>query len=107
MLRMRETGEKSDSVVDEGVVRFMQEKTGRDHMGLDNNQRIILETLERNPAGRKTSLNALADVTGLDRSAIESSFEPLLVRFGLMRRGSGGREITDKGRSHLRQSAAA
>jgi len=101
MLRMRETGEKSDSVVDEDVVRFMREKTGRDNMGLDDNQRAILETLDRSPAGRKTSLNALADVTGLDRNAIESSFEPLLVRFGLIRRGHGGREITEKGRSHL------
>jgi len=107
MLRMRETGEKSDSVVDEDVVRFMRQKTGRDRMGLDDNQRTILETLERNPPGQKTSLNALSDVTGLDRSAIESSFEPLLVRFGLMRRGHGGREITEKGRTHLRQHSAA
>lgn len=107
MLRMRETGEKSDSVIDEGVVRFMREKTKRDHMGLDDNQRLILETLERAPAERRTSLNALADMTGLDRSAIESSYEPLLRRFGLIRTGHGGREITEKGRSHLRQHAAA
>lgn len=107
MLRMRETGEKSDSVVDEDVVRFMREKTGRDHMGLDANQRIILETLERSPVGRRTSLNALSDVTGLDRSAIESSYEPLLRRFGLIRTGHGGREITEKGRAHLRQHSAA
>ncbi len=103
MLRMRETGAKSDSVVDEEVVRFMRQKTGRDHVGLDDNQRLILETLEHNPAGQKTSLNALADVTGLDRNAIESSFEPLLIRFGLIRRGHGGREITEKGRAHLQQ----
>lgn len=107
MLRMRETGQKSDSVVDEDVVRFMRQKTGRDHMGLDDNQRLILETLERNPAGQKSSLNALADVTGLDRNAIESNFEPLLVRFGLIRRGHGGREITEKGRTHLRQHGTA
>ncbi len=100
MLRMHETGAKSDNVVDEAVVRFMRQKTGRDRIGLDDNQRMILETLNSNQ-GRKTSLSALADVTGLDRSAIESSFEPLLVRFGLMRRGSGGREITEKGRAHL------
>lgn len=105
MLRMRETGAKSDSVIDEAVVRFMREKTGRDHMGLDDNQRLILRTLESAPPGSRTSLNALADVTGLDRSAIESSFEPLLIRFGLIRRGSGGREITEKGRAHLRAAA--
>lgn len=107
MLRMREMGIKSDSVIDGDVVRFMRQKTGRDHMGLDDNQRLILETLERNPPGRKSSLNELSDMTGLDRSAIESSFEPLLMRFGLMRRGHGGREITEKGRAHLRQNNAA
>ncbi len=101
MFRMRETGEKSDNVIDEDVVRFMQKKTGRDRMGLDSNQRAILETLANSPSGQRTSLNALADMTGLDRNAIESSFEPLLIRFGLMRRGHGGREITEKGRSHL------
>ena len=107
MLRMREMGDKSDNVIDADVVRFMRQKTGRDRMGLDDNQRLILQTLESNPPGRKSSLNELSDMTGLDRDAIESSFEPSLIRFGLMRRGHGGREITEKGRTHLQQHNTA
>jgi len=93
--------------VDADVVRAMQGKLRLDHLGLDENERGVLETLEKKSPGQPTSLNELSNTLGLDKRFIEDDLEPRLIRHQLMRRGHGGREITDKGREHLRTHRAS
>jgi len=89
------------SEIDADVVRMMQRKLRLDSLGLNENERGVLEVLEDKTG--PTSLNELSNTLGLDKRFIEDDLEPRLIRNQLMRRGHGGREITDKGRAHLRK----
>lgn len=92
--------------LDREVVLAMRSKSRLDSLGLDENHRGALAAMEKKPEGQKTSLNELSNVLGLDKKLVEDDLEPLLIRHGLMRRGHGGREITDRGREHLRKHRA-
>lgn len=88
--------------VDAEVVRSMQKTLRLDSLGLDENERRVLELLARRK-GQKVSLGELSSHLGLDRKFVEDDLEPRLIRHQFMRRRSGGREITEKGLEHLQQ----
>jgi len=92
--------------LDRGVMLEMRRLTRLDSLGLSENHRGVLEAMDRKREGERTSLNELSNVLGLDKGFVEDDLEPTLMRLGLMRRGSGGREITDRGREHLRRHRA-
>lgn len=92
--------------LDREVVLEMRRLTRLDRLGLSENHRGVLEAMDRKPEGERTSLHELSDMLGIDKGFIEDDLEPTLMRLGLMRRGAGGREITDRGREHLRRHRA-
>ncbi len=72
-----------------------------DKLGLDNTDRMILETIIKKFDGGPVGLDTLAAATGEDAGTIEDVYEPYLLKNGLLMRTPKGRVITDLAREHL------
>ncbi len=72
-----------------------------DKLGLDNTDRMILETIIRKFDGGPVGLDTLAAATGEDAGTIEDVYEPFLLKNGLIMRTPKGRVVTDLAREHL------
>ncbi len=72
-----------------------------DKLGLDNTDRMILETIIKKFDGGPVGLDTLAAATGEDAGTIEDVYEPFLLKNGLIMRTPKGRVITDLAREHL------
>ncbi len=72
-----------------------------DKLGLDNTDRMILETIIKKFDGGPVGLDTLAAATGEDAGTIEDVYEPYLLKNGLIMRTPKGRVITDLAREHL------
>jgi len=76
---------------------------GIDHLGLVPAERKVLERLKTS-SPRPTSARTLATALGVRVETIEN-FEQVLIRFGLVEVGPGGRRITPLGMTHIDQVA--
>ena len=74
---------------------------GVDELGLDRNDRRLLETIVHKFSGGPVGLTTLAASTGEEQDTISDVHEPFLLRLGLIMRTPKGRQITDLGLSHL------
>lgn len=72
-----------------------------DHLGLDKNDRRILETLVHKFSGRPVGLGTLSAATGEEEDTITDIHEPFLIRLGLMVKTPKGRQATENGYKHL------
>ena len=72
-----------------------------DHLGLDKNDRRILEALIHKFQGRPVGLNTLAAATGEEEDTISDIHEPFLMRLGLILRTPKGRQPTEAAYRHL------
>ena len=72
-----------------------------DKLGLDNTDRMILETIIKKFDGGPVGLDTLSAATGEDAGTIEDVYEPFLLKNGLLMRTPKGRVITDLAREHL------
>lgn len=72
-----------------------------DALGLDKNDRRILETLIYKFQGGPVGLNTLAAATGEEEDAIADIHEPFLMRLGLLVRTPKGRQVTEAAYKHL------
>ena len=72
-----------------------------DEMGLDKNDRRILDALVQKFAGRAVGLSTLAAATGEEEDTVESIHEPFLMRLGMLIRTPKGRQATEKAYKHL------
>jgi holliday junction DNA helicase RuvB len=72
-----------------------------DSLGLDKNDRRLLETLIHKFSGKPVGLNTLAAATGEEEDTIEAVHEPFLIRLGLMVRTPKGRQVTEHAYKHL------
>jgi Holliday junction DNA helicase RuvB len=72
-----------------------------DDLGLDKNDRRILETLIHKFNGGPVGLNTLAAATGEEEDTITSVYEPFLIRLGLITRTPKGRQATESAYKHL------
>lgn len=79
---------------------------GIDRLGLDKNDRNLLETITYKFSGGPVGLGTLAASTGEEQDTITDVHEPFLLRLGLIMRTPKGRQITDQGRSHIGSSPA-
>ena len=73
-----------------------------DELGLDKNDRRILETLINKFKGGPTGLNTLAAATGEEEDTITDVHEPFLIRLGFLTRTPKGRQVTDHAYLHLK-----
>jgi len=72
-----------------------------DELGLDKNDRRILEVLIEKFKGGPVGLNTLAAATGEEEDTITDVHEPFLIRLGMLTRTPKGRQVTDTAYIHL------
>lgn len=72
-----------------------------DELGLDKNDRRILEALYYKFSGNPVGLNTLAAATGEEQDTIADVYEPFLIRSGLLIRTPKGRQLTEHAYKHL------
>ena len=75
-----------------------------DDLGLDGNDRRILETLIDKFAGGPVGISSLAAATSEDSGTIEDIYEPYLLRLGLIARTPKGRVATPAAYDHLKKN---
>ena len=78
-----------------------------DELGLDKNDRRILETLIDKFGGGPVGLGTLAAATGEEEDTITDVHEPFLIRLGLLTRTPKGREATSAAYLHLGKTPPA
>ena len=94
--RVRDFAEvRYDGVVTKEVAAAALDLLDVDSMGLDRNDRKILETIILNFSGGPVGLDTLAATIGEDSGTIEDVIEPYLVMNGLIMRTPKGRVATD------------
>lgn len=74
---------------------------GIDHLGLDQNDRLILETIAQKFRGGPVGLNTLSAATSEEEGTIEDMYEPYLLQLGFLERTPKGRKVTDRALEHL------
>jgi Holliday junction DNA helicase RuvB len=72
-----------------------------DGLGLDKNDRRVLETLIHKFSGKPVGLNTLAAATGEEEDTITDVHEPFLIRLGLLSKTPKGRQATEAAYKHL------
>ncbi|MCB1142850.1 MAG: Holliday junction branch migration DNA helicase RuvB [Leptospiraceae bacterium] len=75
-----------------------------DDLGLDNLDRKILECIIDRYKGGPVGLKPIAIIVGEEERTIEDSYEPYLVRAGLINRTPSGRVATPLAYSHLKRN---
>jgi Holliday junction DNA helicase RuvB len=78
-----------------------------DNLGLDKNDRRILETLIDKFGGGPVGLNTLAAATGEEEDTITDVHEPFLIRLGMLVRTPKGRQVTETAYLHLEKTPPA
>jgi len=81
------------------------EKLGIDELGLDNVDRLILNTMIDRYKGGPVGLRPIAVIIGEEERTVEESYEPYLVREGLINRTPSGRVATRKAYDHLKKNS--
>lgn len=72
-----------------------------DRYGLDQTDRMILETIITRFHGGPVGLDTLAAAIGEDAGTIEDVYEPYLLKNGFLTRTPRGRTATEKAMQHL------
>lgn len=72
-----------------------------DELGLDKNDRRILDALIHKFSGQPVGLTTLAAATGEEQDTITDVHEPFLIRLGLLTKTPKGRQATEAAYRHL------
>lgn len=72
-----------------------------DKLGLDQTDRLILETMIGKFGGKPVGLDTLSAAIGEDSGTIEDVYEPYLIKNGLIMRTPRGRVVTELACRHL------
>ena len=75
-----------------------------DDLGLDSNDRRLLDALIEKFAGGPVGISSLAAATSEDAGTIEDIYEPFLLRLGLIARTPKGRIATPAAYDHLKKT---
>ena len=78
-----------------------------DHLGLDKNDRRILETILEKFGGGPVGLSTIAAATSEELDTITDVHEPFLIRAGLIARTPKGRIVTESGWRHFGKTPPA
>lgn len=74
---------------------------GIDSLGLNSQDRAVLEVITDKFNGGPVGLNTIAAATGEEQATIEDVIEPYLIRLGLLERTPRGRTVSGEGYTHL------
>ena len=92
---------KYDGVITRQVADFALDILDVDRLGLDNNDRAILNTIIQKFSGGPVGLDTLAAALGEDSGTLEDVYEPYLLMNGLINRTPMGRTVTEEAYRHL------
>lgn len=90
-----------DGVITEEVAKDALDLLGVDTYGLDQTDRMILDTILVKFQGGPVGLDTLAASIGEDSGTIEDVYEPYLLKNGFVNRTPRGRVATEKAGRHL------
>lgn len=90
-----------DGVITEQVASDALDLLEVDRYGLDQTDRMILETIITRFQGGPVGLDTLAAAIGEDSGTIEDVYEPYLLKNGFLTRTPRGRTATEKAIQHL------
>ncbi|HEX9679556.1 MAG TPA: Holliday junction branch migration DNA helicase RuvB [Candidatus Saccharimonadales bacterium] len=74
-----------------------------DQIGLDHNDRRLIEAIIDNYGGGPVGIDTLAALIADERTTIEDFFEPYLMQIGFIERTPRGRKVTAKARRHVKR----
>ena len=92
---------KADGTASESVARDALKMQGIDELGLDSQDRKVLETIYRVFEGGPVGVEAVAHTMNVAPDSIVDEVEPYLLRCELLVRTPRGRKITAKGLRHI------
>lgn len=92
---------QNEGKIDLVICRTALEKLGIDSLGLDSIDRQILECIVDRYRGGPVGLKPIAVVIGEEEKTVEETYEPYLVRIGLINRTPSGRTASEKAYEHL------
>ena len=91
----------SDGVITCETARIALEKMEVDELGLDSNDRRMLETMIKYYKGGPVGVETLAATIGEEAVTIEDVYEPYLMQIGFINRTPRGRCVTEAAYRHL------
>ena len=92
---------KGDGVINIEMAKKALEALEIDHLGLDNTDRKMLETIIKFYDGGPVGLETLAATIGEEAITIEDVYEPYLMQIGFLSRTPRGRCVTRLAYEHL------
>lgn len=92
---------KYQGKITEEIADFALDLLEVDRYGLDQTDRLILNTMIEKFTGRPVGLDTLAAAIGEDAGTIEDVYEPYLIKRGFLNRTPRGRVVTELGYRHL------
>ncbi len=90
-----------DGMIDSKTTMLALDLLEVDDLGLDNADRLLLNSIINHHQGGPVGLNTLAAVLGDEASTIEDFHEPFMLQIGLLERTPRGRKATPKAYKHL------
>lgn len=92
---------KYDGKITAEIAVFALDLLEVDRYGLDQTDRLILNTMIEKFTGGPVGLDTLAAAIGEDAGTIEDVYEPYLIKQGFINRTPRGRVVTELGYRHL------
>ncbi len=89
------------AVIDETIVLEAMERLGVDRLGLDETDRRLLTVIARHYGGGPVGIEALAATLNEEVDTLVDVIEPYLLKIGLLKRTSRGREMSRTGMEHI------
>ncbi len=99
--RCRDMAQLAESPLSSEIIAKTFALLGIDTLGLNGQDRAVLEVIAHKFAGGPVGLNTIAAATGEEQATIEDVIEPYLIRLGLLERTPRGRTVSAEGFSHL------
>lgn len=93
---------KNDGVVTDEIADLALNSLEIDHLGLDNIDNKMLETIIKKFAGGPVGVETLASSIGEDIDTIEDVYEPYLMQIGFLNRTPRGRVATPAAYEHMK-----
>jgi len=90
-----------DGIISKEVAQEALDFYGLDAMGLDDRDRLLLQTIIHQFSGRPVGLKAVAMAVNEDERTITEVYEPYLVKIGFLTLTQKGRVATEAAYEHL------
>ncbi len=99
--RVRDFAQVHDSEINLEISKKALKRLDIDKLGLDANDRRLLETVIKYYGGGPVGIETLAAAIGEESITIEDVYEPFLIQIGFLKRTPRGRCVTNLAYNHL------